>query len=158
CKTALCYWTLSTVYDFGAIRGDGAGPMFGNLVFDDAGNIFGTTVSNDIGSDSLAGTVFEVSRVNGTWTETILHQFGSGTDGSRPTSGLIRDSNGNLYGTTASGGNGCAADDGCGTVYELSPSGSGWVERVLYSFQGQDDGANPVGGLVMDAAGNLYGT
>lgn len=160
CKTARCYWTLSTAYDFGATTGDGAYPMFGNLLFDDEGNIFGTTSSNDIGSNSLGGTVFKISRSGGTWTETILHQFGYGNDGSYPASGLIRDGEGNLYGTTVNGGSssGCDGDCGFGTVYELSPTGSGWVERVLYSFQGQSDGGDPVGGLVMDASGNLYGT
>ena len=102
----------------------------------------------------------KISRSGGTWTETILHQFGYGNDGSYPASGLIRDGEGNLYGTTVNGGSssGCDGDCGFGTVYELSPTGSGWVERVLYSFQGQSDGGDPVGGLVMDASGNLYGT
>jgi uncharacterized repeat protein (TIGR03803 family) len=69
---------------------------------------------------------------------------------------VIFDSAGNLYGTTYSGG-----ANNCGTVYELSPSGSTWTETVLYSFQcgfGVPDGGAPVGGLIFDAAGNLYGT
>ena len=160
CKTALCYWTASTVWDFDSIPNDGVWPVFGNLLFDASGNIYGTTSFNVPGSGVMAGTVFELTRANGVWNETILHQFGNGTDGSVPESGLLRDSNGNLYGTTAEGGTNtsCNSGRGCGTIYELSPSGSGWTEQVLYSFQAQNDGDTPVGGLIMDAAGNLYGT
>ena len=160
CPTARCYWTASTVYDFDSIPDDGAGPAYGDLIFDAAGNIYGTTASNIIQSGLQAGTVFELSRSNGVWSETILHQFGTLNDGSVPLSGLIQDHAGNLYGTTANGGSNsvCNGGRGCGTVYELSPSAGGWTEQVLYSFQGQSDGDTPVGGLVMDAAGNLYGT
>lgn len=64
---------------------------------------------------------------------------------------MIFDGNGNLYGTTVEGGS------GSGTVYQLTPSGSGWTEKVLYSFQGTNDGAIPYAGVVLDPAGNLYG-
>src|ERR1035437_1017268 len=76
-------------------------------------------------------------------------------DHKSPQSGVIFDSAGNLYGTTQGGGTG-----GCGTVYELSPSSSGWTEKVLYNFQCgfSSDGQYPIGGLIFDAAGNLYGT
>jgi uncharacterized repeat protein (TIGR03803 family) len=95
------------------------------------------------------GTVFKLST---TGTETILHSFtGGSSDGSGPLAGLIIDSAGNLYGTTTSGGT-----NGDGTVFTVSPTGT---ETVLYSFAGgPTDGANPVGNLVMDGAGNLYGT
>jgi uncharacterized repeat protein (TIGR03803 family) len=98
-----------------------------------------------------------------TWNEKVLHTF-SGTDGGYSEAGLIFDAAGNLYGTTAGGGNftGYCSQVGCGTVFELTPNGSGgWTEKVLYKFCSQigcTDGSNPVGGLVMDAAGNLYGT
>ncbi len=98
-----------------------------------------------------------------TWTEKVLHTF-TGTDGGYSEAGLIFDAAGNLYGTTAGGGNftGHCSQQGCGTVFELTPNGSGgWTETVLYKFCSQigcTDGFNPVGGLVMDAAGKLYGT
>lgn len=98
-----------------------------------------------------------------TWNEKVLHTF-NGTDGAYSEASLIFDSAGNLYGTTAGGGNftGKCSQLGCGTVFELSPNKSGgWTETVLYKFCSQigcTDGFSPVGGLVMDTAGNLYGT
>jgi uncharacterized repeat protein (TIGR03803 family) len=91
-------------------------------------------------------------------TEKVLHRFTGGSDGSGPSSGLITDAAGNLYGTTPSGG-GEACQGGCGTVFKLSPaSGGGWTENVIYSFTGASDGAFPNAGLTFDTAGNLYGT
>ncbi|MFZ0792912.1 MAG: choice-of-anchor tandem repeat GloVer-containing protein [Candidatus Korobacteraceae bacterium] len=82
---------------------------------------------------------------------------GGGNDGQNPLDGVIFDTAGNLYGTTAVGGGSANCTNGCGTVFELSPSGSGWTEKVLYKFQGPSDGENPNAGVVMDTAGNLYG-
>ena len=92
---------------------------------------------------------------DGDWTETVLHNFGNGTDGNSPEATLIIDAAGNLYGTTDLGG-----VDGRGTVFELSPGeGGGWTETVLHNFSyNHPDGAFPGAGLIMDAAGNLYGT
>jgi uncharacterized repeat protein (TIGR03803 family) len=92
----------------------------------------------------------------------ILYTFKGGSDGSLPLAPLVTDAKGNLYGTTAEGGSSTSCDGyGCGTVFELiapsSPSGA-WQEKVLYAFTGHADGAYPVGGLILDAAGNLYGT
>jgi uncharacterized repeat protein (TIGR03803 family) len=96
----------------------------------------------------------------GPWKSKILHNFGAdAADGAVP-NGLIFDSAGNLYGTTANGGtgSGCNVAYGCGTVFELIPeSGGAWKEKILYNFNGTD-GANPVASLVLDSAGNLYGT
>jgi len=86
-------------------------------------------------------------------TEEVLYSFQGGNDGINPSTGLIADSAGNLFGTTTEGGSA-----GYGVVYELSPSqGGGWTESVIYSFQGAD-GAAPEAGLIFDQAGNLYGT
>ncbi len=104
CKTALCYWTASTVWDFSVIQDNGIWPVYVTPLFDAAGNIYGTTSFNWPQSGQFGGTVFEVSRSNGVWSEATLHQFGSAPDGSSPQSGLIRDPNGNLYGTTEEGG------------------------------------------------------
>jgi uncharacterized repeat protein (TIGR03803 family) len=136
--------TETVLYSFGANSTDGGEPQAG-LAMDSAGNLYGTTW---IGGANSISTVYKISAAG---TETILHSFGaSSTDGKQPWARLVIDSAGNLYGTTMSGG------DGIGTVYEISASG---VETVLYSFGASStDGQNPQAGLIMDSAGNLYGT
>jgi uncharacterized repeat protein (TIGR03803 family) len=132
---------------------DGNGPLWsGNLITDNKGHFYGTTI---LGGANGGGTVFEISASGGSAKENILYNFPiSGPDASIPESGLAFDSTGNLYGTTAGGGT-----KGAGTVYELSPgAGGAWTEAVLYSFMGNTDGAYPIDPLVVDAAGNLYGT
>ncbi len=122
---------------------DGVNPTQG-VILDSAGNLYGTTLS---GGALNLGTVY---RIDASGQETVLHSFLGGSDGSLPAAGVIRDAAGNLYGTTSSGG-----PLGAGTVYEIDASGQ---ERVLYSFTGGRDGADPLAGLIRDAAGNLYGT
>ena len=122
---------------------DGAVPH-GGLMFDAAGNLYGTTHN---GGASGYGTVFQLTPVGAL---NVLYSFTGGSDGAYPEAGLISDMAGNLYGTTYGGGAG-----GQGTVFQLTPSGN---LTVLYSFTLGSDGAWPVGGLVADAAGNLYGT
>jgi uncharacterized repeat protein (TIGR03803 family) len=94
--------------------------------------------------------------------EALVYTFPGAPNGYSPTSALISDVAGNLYGTTYTGGNGLCifsggAQPGCGTVFELSPTSTGYSESVIYSFEGGTDGMLPYAGLVMDAAGNLYG-
>jgi uncharacterized repeat protein (TIGR03803 family) len=129
---------------------DGAQPQGGDLLFDQAGNIYGTTQG---GGSENNGTVYELTPSGGGWTESILYRFTGGNDGGGPLSGLISDGAGNLYGTTVGGG-----AYGWGTVYELTPSSSGWLIYVLYSFTGGSDGEAAIGGVIFDASGNLYGT
>jgi uncharacterized repeat protein (TIGR03803 family) len=136
------------VHRFG-VGTDGAQPI-GGVVFDAAGNFFGTT---SLGGAYGNGTVFEEKRSGDSWSESVIYSFTGGNDGTSPPAGVTLDGRGNLYGTTSLGG-----VNGDGVVYELSPSGSGWKEIVLYTFQGLSDGQNPVGGVVLDPAGNLYGT
>jgi uncharacterized repeat protein (TIGR03803 family) len=92
-------------------------------------------------------------------TESVLYEFTGGSDGILPNGGLIADKSGNLYGTTLEGGSYtlCPAY-GCGTVFELTPSGAGWSETILHTFAGGNDGEIPREGLVADKHGNLYGT
>lgn len=150
CKSVLCPWTESVLYSFTG-GSDGGGPYFGDLIFDAAGNIYGTTNG---GGAHGEGVVFKLTRSNGGWTESVLYSFTGGDDGSYPYSGVTFDSAGNLYGTATYNGSG-----GNGTVYELSSSGSGWTESTLYSFDGgPGDGGSPIGGVIFDAHGNLYGT
>lgn len=126
---------------------DGSVP-YPALIFDAKGNLYGTTL---VGGASGAGTVFELTPSNGKWTEKVLYSF-NGQDGAEPVASLIFDAKGNLYGTTSGGG-----ANGAGTVFELTSSKGTWTEKMLYSFNGQD-GAEPEGGVIFDAKGNLYGT
>jgi uncharacterized repeat protein (TIGR03803 family) len=96
------------------------------------------------------------------WNGTLLYSFNNIPDAGVPDSPVVFDSVGNLYGTTEFGGAGICYNSinlnyGCGAVYKLAPSGEGWAETVIYSFQGGNDGQMPMGGLIFDAAGNLYG-
>ena len=145
-------WNEKVLHNFGS-GADGNYPPAG-LIRDAAGNLYGTTL---YGGAHNYGTVFELSAsAGGGWTETVLHSFNNdGTDGWYPQAGLIFDAAGNLYGTTARGG----AYTYYGTVFELSPNGSGgWTETVLHSFGNGADGVFPFAGLTFDAAGDLYGT
>jgi uncharacterized repeat protein (TIGR03803 family) len=129
---------------------DGGQP-FGTLIADPDGNLYGVTTWGGIADQ---GTVYELPATGG---ETVLYSFTGGSDGRAPAGSLLRDASGNLYGTTASGGdlNACSGYDGCGVVFELSPLGK---EKVLYAFMGASDGWGPSSGLIRDAEGNLYGT
>jgi uncharacterized repeat protein (TIGR03803 family) len=151
-------WTESVLYSFCSLTKCQDGEqIFTGVIFDQAGNLYGTTTHGGIHD---WGTVFQLSpNSNGGWTEKVLYNFCSlskCSDGSQPESGLIFDQAGNLYGTTASGGEGSGNDEG--TVFELEPNANGsWTESVLHSFNGPD-GLNPQASLILDAAGNLYGT
>ena len=151
--TPLTPWLENVLYRFTG-GADGANPNLGNVVFDQAGNLYGTTSS---GGAFGQGVVFELSPSGSGWTETVLYNFAGGSDGSSPYGGLVFDEAGNLYGTTSYGGGPGCGGTGCGTVYELTPSGSGWTEQIIYSFQGGNDGAEADGGLIIDQSGNLYG-
>jgi len=188
CTSALCPWRESIVYEFNPQ----SGPEFpiSNVVFDHAGNLYGTTEYSSvfelspsggswIASDYNAGytftsgvvvdsagnlygatpyvdghgIIYELTPAPSGWTETVLYTFTNGSDGENPLGGLVFDSAGNLYGSTSSGGSGTG-----GTLFELSPSGSGWTLQTLCSFAGFAPGSGPQSALTMDAAGNLYGT
>lgn len=140
----------SILHVFGA-GSDGAGPT-GSLVLDGTGNLYGTTSAGGSAGD---GTIYEIGPGG---AETIIYSFCSQSackDGRQPEGGLMMDGAGNLYGSTDLGGKYCETDEGCGTVFEFAPNG---VETVLHSFSGETDGGYPYGGLIMDSAGNLYGT
>jgi uncharacterized repeat protein (TIGR03803 family) len=136
---------------------DGNEPSAG-LIRDLAGNLYGTTyVGGDLncGSEPSYGCG-EVFKLSPNLKLTVLHNFTGGADGGFPEAGLVRDSAGNLYGTTEYGGDvNCNGLVSCGVVFKLDTTGK---ETVLYSFPGGADGSSPEAGLVLDAAGNLYGT
>jgi uncharacterized repeat protein (TIGR03803 family) len=161
----------TVLYSFTLTNGDGAQPVAG-LIMDSAGNLYGTTRYGGVTSSSClvfvtgppippgCGTVF---KLDPSGHETLLHTFtGTNGDGAQPVAGLIMDSAGNLYGTTAYGGitssSSCSGPSpaGCGTLFKLDPSGQ---ETLLHSFTATNgNGAIPEGGVIMDSAGNLYGT
>jgi uncharacterized repeat protein (TIGR03803 family) len=120
------------------------------LVADKSGNLYGTTW---FGGEYSLGCVFELSRTQSGWQETVLHSFTGGTDGSYPIAGLTIDQAGNLYGTALEGG----GSVGVGDVFELSPSQNGWTFSVLYSFHGDDGGDPSYGRLILDKNGAFYG-
>ena len=147
CGRSLCPWSETILYSFTGGT-DGGYPGYGNLTFDSAGNIYGTTVQ---GGSTGNGVVFELTRSGNAWTESVLWNFTGGSDGGLPYSGVMFDNSGNLFGTAAFDSSG-----GYGAIYELSPSPSGWTERTLYAFTG-NDGGNAVSGLIRDGHGNLFG-
>jgi uncharacterized repeat protein (TIGR03803 family) len=154
----------TVLHSFAGSPSDANYPL-GNLAIDAAGNLYGTSLFGgpEVCADNNegCGNVFELSpNSDGSWTESILYTFCSlsnCTDGYFPYSGVILDKSGDIYGTTAGGGNSAG-----GTVFKLAHNVDGsWTESVLYSFCSLArclDGAAPTGGLVFDSSGNLYGT
>ncbi|MGO9432782.1 MAG: choice-of-anchor tandem repeat GloVer-containing protein [Terracidiphilus sp.] len=140
-------WNENIIHSFTG-GSDGSIPT-SQLVFDESGNLYGTTTGGGTGF----GDVFELTPSNGGWTETVLYTFTGRGDGDNPWSNVVLDSASNIYGTTVNGGALV-----CGTVFQLTPSGSSWVETVLHNFTGFGDGCHPYAGVILDHAGNLYGT
>jgi len=163
-------YAYNEIYQFTGLP-NGAQPH-GGLVMDSAGNLYGTATLGGTNNTSAepcgkiidtflisgCGLVFKLSPSGSAWTETVLYTFlGYPTDGSYPSSTLILDSSGNLYGTTEVG------PRGGGTVFELSPVGNSWNESLLYKFTNRWDGGNTYGGVTLIGlngvtylAGNTY--
>jgi uncharacterized repeat protein (TIGR03803 family) len=137
---------------------DGAGPS--GLVADAAGNLYGTTYYGGVGGPGAYGVAYELSPgTGGKWSQKVIHNFTDARgQGIHPSAGLTFDAKGSLYGTTVWGG---IYNSEGGTVFELTPSGDGsWTETILHSFCSESkcrDGQQPSGGVIFDAAGNLYG-
>jgi uncharacterized repeat protein (TIGR03803 family) len=154
-------WAQSTYKTLHKFSGGADGNVPSGVIFDRAGNLYGTT---SLGGALGYGVVFELMpNSNGTWTESVLYQFMGGHDGAYPSSSLIFDGAGNLYGATEGGGDPdhCIVRslDGCGVIFELTPNSNGtWTESALYQFTGGNDGAFPTASLIFDGTGNLYGT
>jgi uncharacterized repeat protein (TIGR03803 family) len=149
-------YTKSILYRFQAK--DGAHPYAG-LVAGNDGAFYGTTFN---GGGTFCrqgcGTVFKLTPTRTGYAHSVLHRFRGRRDGANPEGSLMIDSQGALYGTTSAGGGAAWCEGGCGTVFKLTPSGPGYVERILYAFKGSYDGFNATGGLVADREGRLYGT
>ena len=162
-------WTFKTVYRFeGPATGDGAQPM-GRLTVAPDGTLYGTTFYGginaytgtcaNIGLHSGCGTIFRLrpsfepcKDADCEWNEEVLYTFQDLDTGIHPTSEVVLDAAGNLYGTTFIGGR-----FGYGVVYQLSPADGRWAYRVIHDMGSDGEGAEPFGGLVMDSAENLFG-
>jgi uncharacterized repeat protein (TIGR03803 family) len=133
--------------------GNDGGNAATGVVVDGPGNLYGSTV---VGGVYGCGTVFKLTpQGSPPWPETVLENFNCYANGKNPHGGVAIDSRGNLDGTTVAGGSGGAcASDGCGLVYQLTPT----VENVLHSFTAGNDGFGPGAGVAFDRAGNIYGT
>jgi uncharacterized repeat protein (TIGR03803 family) len=155
-------WKEQILHTFTA-KADGA--QSSSLVMNSQGNLYATSPAGGDLTNPLCtnghnvsvgcGIVYELSKKNGIWSQTVLHTF-EGPEGAEPSSALVFDTQGNLYGTTHIGG-----ANGGGTVFEMLPNGDGtWTESVVYSFDNPDGVGifTPMGALVFDASANLYGT
>ena len=139
------------IWTFGGYRADGIYPDAGPVLAAD-GAVYGTTT---YGGSFGYGTAFKLTPSARRYTETILHNFGGGRDGRYPASALTLGPGGVLYGTTSGGGSGCT--DGCGIVFELTPTVAGYSENILWNFRGGADGSGPSSALTLDSSGDLYG-
>jgi uncharacterized repeat protein (TIGR03803 family) len=153
CRSVSCPWSETVLFTTNYQTGN---TLIGDLAFDAAGNIYGTAeyggyTSGFECSNARCGVVYQLANSGGAWTENPIYEF-HGYDGQYPDSGVILDHAGNVYGVTFEGGT------DWGTVFELSPSSSGWLLNTLYRFQNGADGEAPYGGLIMDASGDIYGT
>jgi uncharacterized repeat protein (TIGR03803 family) len=142
-----------------SFNGEEGGVATGTLTIDTLGNLYGTTALGGEGTECgnfACGVVYELSPSANGYTQTVLWTFTNGADGGGPQGGVIRDSLGNLYGTTLYAGGG----NGCGTVFQLTPnSNGGWNNNTLHNFGSiSNDACFPYSGLTFDSAGNLYGT
>jgi uncharacterized repeat protein (TIGR03803 family) len=154
CKTVSCPWTETLLYSF--TGGEDSMDPEGALVFDSSGNLYGVAYGDNFpgahGPQGYGnGSVWELVHAGGAWTFNLVYGFtGLQGDGEGPAGGVVFDSAGNLYGTTIYGG-----EYGEGTVFQLIPSGAGWTEQTLHSFQSQ--GIFPQAGLTVDSSGDMYG-
>ncbi len=152
CANSQCPWTHTALHRFLNQEGGSTPPAASYLVFDGEGNIYGTTEYGGSGRGKYCngcGTVYELSPAGDGWSENVLHSFND-EDGYEPDSGLVFGADGALYGETD------YAIGTYGQVYRLVPSESGWTEQAVYRFGGGV--SYPGGGVIFDAAGNIYGT
>ena len=152
-------WIFSPLYQFHG-NSDGANPYSGVAIGPD-GSLYGTTLFGGFGQ----GTVYNLrppartmGNAFGSWSEKLVHTFSGGQDGSYPAFGtVVFDPSGSMYGTAELGGYECVDGGFCGTVFKLTRSGDHWT-GTYFQFMGNYGGGNPLSGVVLDAAGNLYGT
>lgn len=159
-------WSEAILYSF-AGGNDGSTPI-APVIADDSGALYGTTLLGGgcVQETSGCGTVFMLTPPSAgqtAWTETVLHAFTGGADGGNPSGGLYRNTSGDLFGNTSTGGQLPCAEtvNGCGTTYLLTPPAnqqSSWTFETLHAFTGQADGETAAGPLVSGPEGSVYGT
>ncbi len=143
-------WKFKTLHAFTGLPG--AGFPYGGVIEDGKGNLYGSTYYGGAGGQ---GSVFKLAKSAGKYAESVLYSFTGGSDGGSPTTTLMFDAKGNLYGTTSAGGD----SNGDGVVFKLTPKAGGkWSESTVHRFGKGSDGRNPYYGLVSDKAGHLFGT
>lgn len=147
-------YTESVLHEFAGA--DGLYPEAG-VVADAGGALYGTTSGGGSGCDTGCGVVFKLTPNRSQYTETVLHEFAGGDDGSYPYAQLLLDKRGNLFGVTAEGGGSGCNGNGCGVVFEMKHAGTAYSESVLHAFGGAD-GSDPVATLLFGTRGELYGT
>jgi hypothetical protein len=160
-------WTEKVIYSFQG-GNDGQFPS-SNLILDHHGNLYGATIYGGGATNaecvvanfgSGCGAVFELTpNTDGSWSEAILYSFQGTPDGAEPT-GLVWNGRDTMFGVTAEGlqnANSMAQANNCGTVFKLRRTPKGWLKSTPYHFQGGPDGFAPIGNLIRDASGNLYG-
>ena len=148
CSSAVCPWNETVLYSFDSdlVGGNGAYPT-SEVVFDAAGNFYGTASQGGPGG---GGVAYKMTKTANGYSYSVIHGFGASNDGWLIYGGLIMDASGNLYGV---------AYNGLASIFKLSPSGSGWTETILHTLAADGhQGQGPSGSLLMDQAGNLYGT
>ena len=158
-------WTESVLYTFGSNGAHDGGRPYASLIFDAAGNLYSTTYVPGIRGGREIALVFQLKPgAGGSWTERMLYGCdirGCADQGADARGNVIFDAAGNLYSTTSVGGayvKNCGGV-GCGTVFQLTRKSNGnWTEKVIHSFGNGKDGSGPMAGLVLDTAGNMYGT
>lgn len=146
-------WTHTVLYSF--TGGADGGEPYKGVTLDAQGNLYGTAVTGGGGAcEGGCGVVYKLTNSAGVWTQSVIHAFTGGNDGSGPGSPVAFDKHGNLYGTTPTGG-----AKGFGVVYEMKPGPNGsWNLSVIHTFTGGTDGlGGSASRLLLDAVGNVYG-
>ncbi|MFN2542869.1 MAG: choice-of-anchor tandem repeat GloVer-containing protein [Chthoniobacterales bacterium] len=145
-------WVHTVLYSF--TGGADGGEPYKGVTLDAQGNLYGSAVTGGSGScEGGCGVVYKLTYSGGTWTQSVVHAFTGGDDGSGPGARLTIDNHGALYGMTPTGG-----AFGAGTIYQIRQNGNGnWVLRVIHAFTGGADGASGSAGQMLLRSGRLYG-
>jgi len=144
-------WTHTVLYSF--TGGADGGEPYKGVTLDSEGNLYGTAVTGGGGfCEGGCGVAYKLTHVGGSWTQTVIHTFTGGNDGSGPGAGLTLDKHGNVYGMTPTGG-----ANGLGVIFRLRLENGIWKIKVLHPFTGGDDGATGSAGRIVLRGGTLYG-
>jgi len=154
CRMVLCPWDETVIYH--TVNPSDPNTFFGGVILDSAGDIYGMSQAGGNGTcfGNGCGTVYKLTPSGGSYTLNVIYNFQGGNDGAAPLSNeLTMDAAGNLYGAATYGG-----QFGYGTVFKLVHSAGGYTFQLLYTFTNGADGTSPQGSVVLDSAGNLYGS